>query len=126
MAMIQFAKSIVTAGLGLFLLAGPVAFQHGCKMKGSCCCCCQPEKAGEIEMGSGGCCGCNMEKAPIPLQSAVNYEVTSPQNTQSELTFNNPEQADILPHLEASNRLSEIDLKLPLLVKAPISTPLIC
>jgi hypothetical protein len=124
MTMLRIAKSIVTAGIGLFILAGPVAFQSGCEMSSNCCC--QAEKANETEMGSGGCCSCNMEKAPLPIQSAVNYEVTNPQSPQSELTYQNPEQADILSHFDASSRLSGIDLKIPPLIKAPINTPLIC
>ncbi len=122
--MIRIAKSMITAGLGLFLLAGPIGFQGSCQM--SSCCCCEVQKAGETEMGSAGCCGCSMEEAPLPVQSAVNYEVTNPQNVQSELTFQIPEQAHVFSHFDASSRLSEIDLKIPPLIKAPINTPLIC
>lgn len=122
--MFGIARLTIVAGLGLFLLAGPIAFQNSCDMSG--CCCCPGEDAAETVFMSAGCCGCTVKEAPLPLQSAESYEVMPTVNDQSQLAAVPSRQGNFSLYLKFADRFSEINSHSPPSAKAPINSPLIC
>lgn len=77
-------------------------------------------------MESAGCCGCTMDEAPLPLQSAVNHEVIRPLNINEEVVFASPEQDTFLATFGVLEELFETNSHAPPLIKSHVNSPLIC
>ena len=124
MATIGIAKIVLIAGLGLFLLAGPVAFQQGCRMVD---CSCHPEATEEISLESQSCCGCEIsEMAQMPVQLAMAQSVGVPDHIRSEMSIAFINEITITGGNDFSDRFIESHSLSPPLVKSSINTPLIC
>lgn len=124
MAMLGIAKSMVIAGLSLILLAGPMAFQQGCRMAD---CCCQPEATGEISLERPSCCECGIsEMAQMPVQPAVAQAISVPDHVRTEMPIAFFSEIEISGNKNFSDRFIESHSLSPPFVNSSINTPLIC
>ncbi len=124
MSMPGIARSIVVAGLGLFLLAGPVAFQQGCQMTN---CCCQPEATERVSLEKTPCCGCQISKvAQMPIQLATAQKVDVPDHIRTEMSIAFTGEIAVAGSDDFSCRFIETQSLSPPLSISSINTPLIC
>lgn len=122
--MLGIAKIVVIAGLGLFLLVGPMAFQQGCRMAD---CSCHPEATAEISLETNSCCGCEMwDVAQMPVQPSVAPSVGVPDHVRIELNIAFNDEIEITGDDDFSFRFIETDSLSPPLSISFINTPLIC
>jgi hypothetical protein len=124
MATFGIAKSTVIAGLSLFLLAGPLAFQQGCRMTN---CCCQPEINEELSLEENSCCGCEMwDAAQMPIQLAMAPSVGVPDHVRTEMNVAFNDEISLIRDNDFSYRFIEKHSLSPPLSISFINTPLIC
>lgn len=117
-------KTIFAAALGVFLLAGPVAFQQGCTMVE---CCCHPEETVELALEKGACCECcTMGQTPDPIQPIVEIAIAKPENIRPEIDFDSPEIVELFSDLDVTFGLIQTYSLSPPFIESRISAPLIC
>lgn len=123
--MIGIGKSILTACVGLFLLAGPVAFSHpGCQMS---CCCSSSDRGQELAFDKAPCCGCDaMGNSPAPIEPAVNSPAVKHENIRPEFHMDFPEAISIIENPNFAQRKIDIKSLSPPLIESCVNTPLIC
>ncbi len=122
--MLGIAKLTVIFGLSLILLAGPMAFQQGCRMAD---CCCQPEATEEISLERQACCGCGIsEMAQMPVQPAIAQAISVPDHVRTEMPIAFFNEIEISGSNNFSDRFIETHSLSPPLVNSSINTPLIC
>lgn len=124
MAMLGIAKSTVIFGLSLILLAGPMAFQQGCRMAD---CCCQPEATEQTSLEKSSCCGCEMwEAAQMPVQPAMAQAISVPDYVRTEVSLAFSNEIELSGNKNFSGRFIESRSLSPPLTNSSINTPLIC
>ena len=122
--MLGIAKSTAVLGLGLLLLAGPVAFQQGCRMIN---CSCHPEATEEISLERPSCCGCEIsEVAEMPIQPAMAQLASVPDHIRFEKSVAFTGEFELTRGEDFSARFIETHSLSPLLSISSINTPLIC
>jgi hypothetical protein len=118
------ARSIVLAGLSLFILAGPMAFQHACQMAD---CCCQPEAAEGISFERTPCCGCGIfEIAQTPIQPATIQADSVINHVRAEAPVASTIEIRITRGDDLSGRFVETRSLSPPFSISFLNTPLIC
>jgi hypothetical protein len=124
MNMPRTARSIVLAGLGLFMLAGPMAFQQECGMAD---CCCQPEATDGISLEKTPCCGCQVSAmAQLPIQPAMAQSAGVPDHIRIETPAAITGEIEITNGNNLSYRFFETQSLSPPLSIGSINIPLIC
>lgn len=122
--MLGIARLTVIFGLSLILLAGPMAFQQGCRMAD---CCCHPEATEQVSLERKACCECGIwEVAQSPVQPAVAQTFSVPDHIRTEMSIAFIGEITITGGNDFSDRFIESHSLSPPLVKSSINTPLIC
>jgi len=122
--MLGIAKSTVIAGLGLLLLAGPVAFQQGCRMAD---CYCQPQATDEVSLEKTSCCACEIsEVAQMPIQPAMAQAISVPDHIRFEKSVAFTGEFELTHGEDFLARFIETHSLSPPLSISFINTPLIC
>lgn len=117
-------KTIFAAALGVFLLAGPMAFQQACTMVE---CSCHPEETVELAFEEGVCCECcTMGQAPPPIQPVVELAIAKPENIRPEIDFDCPENVELIDEINVTFGLAKTYSLSPPFIESRISAPLIC
>ncbi len=115
---------MVIFGLSLILLAGPMAFQQGCRMAE---CCCQPKATEQTSLEKSSFCGCEMwYVAQMPVQLAMAQYVGVPDHIRSEMSIAFISEIMITGGNDFSDKFIESHSLSPPLVNSGINTPLIC